>query len=185
MTDTASKTPVWARASGSAISGLSAEVVAFVVAAGSAVIAAAAQFFQHALSIPPCPLCLEQRKFHYVVIALALATAVAALKRAPKQYLAVGLAVVGLILLGGAAVAVYHSGVEWKLWAGPADCSGPIASFGKAGSLLEQMQTTSVVRCDEAGWRFLGLSLAGYNGLVSLALAALALRGAFTQARQR
>jgi disulfide bond formation protein DsbB len=187
MTATVSKTPAWSQASGSAaarLSGLSAEVAAFAVAVGSAAVVAAALFFQHVLAIAPCPLCLEQRKFHYVAIPLALVIAVAALKRMPKKYLAVGLAVVGLILLAGAAVAAYHAGVEWKLWAGPADCSGPIASFGKAGSLLEQMQTTSVVRCDEAGWRFLGLSLAGYNGLVSLMLAALALRGAVTQARQ-
>jgi disulfide bond formation protein DsbB len=188
MTDTVTKSPAWSRASGSAAAGragLSAEVTAFVVAAGSAAVVAAALFFQHVMLIAPCPLCLEQRKFHYAVIPLALVLAVAALKRAPKKYLAVGLAVIGLVLLAGAAVAAYHAGVEWKFWAGPADCSGPIASFGKAGGLLEQMQATSVVRCDEAGWRFLGVSLAGYNGLVSLALAALALRGAVTQARQR
>jgi disulfide bond formation protein DsbB len=185
MTDTVTKTQVWSRASGAAgVSGLSAEVAAFAVAVGSTVVVAAALFFQYVVAIPPCPLCLEQRKFHYVAIPLALMLAVAALKRMPKKYLAAGLAVLGLILFAGAAVAAYHAGVEWKLWAGPADCSGPIASFGKAGSLLEQMQATSVVRCDEAGWRFLGVSLAGYNGLVSLALAALALRAAITQARQ-
>ena len=80
-------------------------------------------------------------------------------------------------------------GLTAAIWSGPNPACrswrASTASFGKAGSLLEQMQATSVVRCDEAGWRFLGVSLAGYNGLVSLALAALALRGAITQARQR
>jgi disulfide bond formation protein DsbB len=94
-----------------------------------------------------------------------------------------GLAGLALVLLAGAAVAVYHSGVEWKLWAGPQDCSGPIQNFGSAGSLLEQMQRASVVRCDEAGWRFLGLSLAGYNAIGSLALAAVAARGVLRQRR--
>jgi len=152
-----------------------AATAALIVAAGSAAILAGTLFFQYVLLIAPCPLCLEQRKFHYVVIVLALATGVAALKRAPRALVVGALAVIGLVLLAGAAVAIYHSGVEWKLWAGPQDCSGPISSFGNAGSLLQQMEKTSVVRCDEASWRFLGLSLAGYNAIVSLALAAIAL----------
>ncbi|MDQ2084423.1 disulfide bond formation protein B [Xanthobacteraceae bacterium Astr-EGSB] len=187
MSDTA-KAAAWSRASGSAaalVGGLSASGSAFLVAAGSAAIVAAAHFFQYVLLIAPCPLCLEQRKFHYVAIPLALATGLAALKGAPNRLVAAGLALAAVVLFAGAVLAAYHSGVEWKLWAGPADCTGPIASFGQAGSLLEQMQTTSVVRCDEASWRFLGLSLAGYNGLVSLALAALAGRAAFVEARRR
>jgi len=186
MPDTA-KAAVFARTSGSAaalIGGLSAPATAFVVAAGSVAIVAAAHFFQYVLLIAPCPLCLEQRKFHYVAIALALATGVAALKAAPQKLVVAGLALTGLVLFAGAVLAAYHSGVEWKWWAGPADCSGPIASFGAAGSLLEQMQAVSVVRCDEVSWRFLGLSLAGYNALVSLMLAAIAGRAAWAQARR-
>jgi disulfide bond formation protein DsbB len=181
LTDTVTKTSAFMRASGSAagrMSALSASASAGVAAAGSAAVVAAALFFQHVLLIAPCPLCLEQRKFHYAVIPLALATLVAARRHAPRKLVGAGLVLVALILLAGAAVAVYHSGVEWKLWAGPADCSGPISSFGKAGGLLEQMQATSVVRCDEAGWRFLGVSLAGYNGLVSMALTFIAGLGA-------
>jgi disulfide bond formation protein DsbB len=155
-----------------------AATAALIVAAGSTAMMIGAQVFQHVLLIAPCPLCLEQRKFHYVAIVLALATAVAALKRAPRKWVVGALAVIGLVLLAGAAVAIYHSGVEWKLWAGPADCSGPITSFGKAGSLLDQIEKTSVVRCDEASWRFLGLSLAGYNAIVSLTLGAIALMAA-------
>ena len=88
-----------------------------------------------------------------------------------------GLSVLLLVLLFGAGFGVYHSGVEWKWWPGPQDCTGPIAGFGNAGTLLQQMQTSSVVRCDEASWRFLGLSLAGYNALISLAFALVALCG--------
>jgi len=51
-------------------------------------------------------------------------------------------------------------------------------SRGSAGSLLERLDTVKVIRCDEVQWRFLGLSLAGYNVLISLALAAIALWGA-------
>ena len=68
----------------------------------------------------------------------------------------------------------YHAGVEWHLWAGPTDCTGPLTDLNAGGSLLGQLQSINVVRCDEAAWRFLGISLAGYNVLISLALAAIA-----------
>jgi disulfide bond formation protein DsbB len=69
---------------------------------------------------------------------------------------------------------IYHAGVEWHWWAGPADCSGPLTDLRTGGSLLDQLHAVHVVRCDEAAWRFLGLSLAGYNVLISLALAVIA-----------
>jgi disulfide bond formation protein DsbB len=77
---------------------------------------------------------------------------------------------------------VFHAGIEWKWWDGPLACSGA-AEFGGAGSLLDRLQTINITRCDEAAWRFLGLSLAGYNALVSLALAAIALLGAKASAK--
>jgi disulfide bond formation protein DsbB len=86
-----------------------------------------------------------------------------------------GLAVILVAVLCGAALGVYHSGVEWHFWAGPADCSGPLGDLNSGGSLLEQLQSPiHVVRCDQAAWRFLGVSLAGYNVLISLAMAAIA-----------
>ena len=66
-----------------------------------------------------------------------------------------------------AGLGVYHAGIEWKFWQGPTECSGALAPLGGNIDLLKQIQTTSVVRCDEAAWRFLGLSLAGYNALVA------------------
>jgi disulfide bond formation protein DsbB len=77
-------------------------------------------------------------------------------------------------VLGSAGLAAYHAGVEWKWWPGPSDCSGPITGMGSATDLLRRMQSEIVVRCDDAAWRFLGLSLAGYNVLISIALAAVA-----------
>ena len=62
----------------------------------------------------------------------------------------------------------YHSGVEWGFWQGPTDCTGPIGNLGSAGNLLQRLDTVKVIRCDEVQWRFLGLSLAGYNVLISL-----------------
>ena len=95
--------------------------------------------------------------------------AIAALVRAPRELIAVGLLCVIVAMLCGAAFGVYHAGVEWHWWPGPADCSGPVTDFTPKGSMLSQLQSIRVVRCDEAAWRFLGVSLAGYNVLISLA----------------
>jgi disulfide bond formation protein DsbB len=151
---------------------------ALVIAAVGIAAILGAYFFQYVVKLAPCPLCLEQRIPYYVAIPLALAVALAARLRAPRLLVAAGLGLLLLAMLIGAGLGVYHAGVEWKFWPGPLDCSGPIAGFGSAGNLLQQMQTTSIVRCDEAAWRFLGLSLAGYNVLISLALAAVAACGA-------
>jgi disulfide bond formation protein DsbB len=77
-------------------------------------------------------------------------------------------------MLWNAGLGVYHSGVEWKWWQGPQECAGTLDDLGAAGGLLNKLQSITVVRCDEAAWRFLGLSLAGYNVLISLALAGVA-----------
>ncbi len=131
-------------------------------------------YFEFVLRLPPCPLCLEERIPYHVVIPLALLMTVAALARAPYKLLTVGFLAIIVAVLCGAALSTYHAGVEWHFWAGPTDCSGPLSDLRSQGSLLNQLQSINVVRCDEASWRFLGLSLSGYNVLISLALAALA-----------
>jgi len=128
------------------------------------------------LGYPPCPLCLEQRIPYYVAVPLAVVVAIAAGRGAPRGLVAGGLGALALAMLIGAALGVYHAGIEWKWWPGPADCSGPLDPLG-SGNLLERLQKINIVRCDEAPWRFLGLSLAGYNALISLALAAIAAWG--------
>jgi disulfide bond formation protein DsbB len=144
------------------------------VAAIAGLTLAGAWFFQLVLEILPCPLCLEQRYAYYVAVPVALLLALAAARGAPRLVLAAGLAVLALAALGNAGLGAYHAGVEWGLWQGPTDCSGPIVDLGSAGSLLARLDTVKVVRCDEVQWRFLGLSLAGYNVLISLAMAAIA-----------
>jgi len=154
-----------------------AAAAALAVFALSAATLAGAWFFQLVLKLPPCPLCLEQRIPYHVVIPLSLLLAIAALVRAPQKLIAVGFVVIIVATLCGAALAVYHAGVEWHFWPGPADCTGPLNDLKSGGSLLNQLQTVHVVRCDEAAWRFLGISLAGYNVLISLVLAAVAAYG--------
>ncbi len=136
-----------------------------------------AWYFQLVVKLPPCPLCLEERIPYYVVIPLSLLTATAALVRTPRKLIAVGLVAIIAAMLYGAALGTYHAGVEWRFWSGPTDCSGPVTDFTKRGSLLDQLQSVQVVRCDEAAWRLFSISLAGYNVLISLALAAISAFG--------
>ena len=134
-----------------------------------------AWFFQFALGYPPCPLCLQQRIPYYIVIPLSLAVALAARGGASPRLVGAGLAVILIAVVCGALLGTYHAGVEWHFWPGPADCSGPLGALNSGGSMLEQLQNPiHVVRCDQAAWRLLGISLAGYNVLISLAMAALA-----------
>ena len=138
---------------------------------------AGAWFFQLVLDIRPCPLCLEQRYAYYLAVPLGLLVAFVASRRTPRPVLLVGLALLAVAALANAWLGAYHAGVEWKFWQGPTDCSGPIVDFGKAGSLLDRLDSVKVIRCDEVQWRFLGLSLSGYNVLISLLMAAIAAWG--------
>jgi disulfide bond formation protein DsbB len=160
-----------------------AAAAAVAVAAVGAATIAGAWFFQYGLGLQPCPLCLEQRIPYYAAIPLAALIALAASRGMPRKLVVGGLVAVALLMLWGAGLGAYHAGVEWHWWPGPQDCTGPVAPLGSASDLLKRIQATSVVRCDEAAWRFLGLSLAGYNVLISLALAAIALWGVRRPAR--
>ncbi len=135
-------------------------------------------FFEYGLGYPPCPLCLEQRMSFYATVPLAALLWLGATHGASRKVLLLGLIVIVLIMLWNSGLAAYHAGIEWKLWTGPRDCTGPIDKFGSTTDLLKQLQKISLVRCDVAAWRFLGLSLAGYDVLLSLALAAIAAWGA-------
>jgi disulfide bond formation protein DsbB len=161
-----------------------AALAALAIAVIAAATLAGAWFFQLVLDIKPCPLCLEQRYAYYLALPLAAFLAFLAARGAPRQVLMAGFIVLLVATLANAWLGGYHAGVEWQFWPGPSDCSGPLVDFGKAGSLLEQLDKVKVVRCDEVQWRFLGLSLAGYNVLISLAMAAIALFG-FVRAAKR
>lgn len=154
-----------------------AAVVALAAFALSSAMLAGAWYFQLVLKIMPCPLCLEQRIFYYLVVPVSLVVAIAALVRAPQKLLTIGFIAIMVAVLCGAALAAYHAGVEWHFWAGPTDCSGPLSNLTAKGSLLDQLRSVNVVRCDTVSWRFLGISLAGYNVLISLMLAAIAAVG--------
>jgi disulfide bond formation protein DsbB len=157
---------------------------ALAITAIAAATLAGAWFFQLVLDIRPCPLCLEQRYAYYLAVPLGALLAWAAARHAPRTVLVAGLALLSLAALANAWLGGYHAGVEWGFWQGPTECSGPVLDLGKAGSLLDNLDKVKVIRCDEVQWRFLGLSLAGYNVLISLAMAAVAIRGIARSARR-
>jgi disulfide bond formation protein DsbB len=139
-------------------------------AAACAALLAAAFAFQHLGGLAPCPLCVWQRWPHVAGVALGLAGYALAPSRAGR--LAALLA--ALALAGGAGLAFYHVGVEQRWWQGPATCAGAgdIGALSPA-ELLQQIMAAPLVRCDEVAWSLAGLSMAGWNGVVSLALAGL------------
>ena len=75
-----------------------------------------------------------------------------------------------LLIVTTGALGVFHAGVEWKLWAGPSACTGNPVEFNG----LQGLNVRSIVRCDEAAWRLFGISMAGYNAIISLGAAACA-----------
>ncbi len=150
---------------------------AIAIALIAAATIAGAWFFQLVLDIVPCPMCLEQRWAYYAIIPLAVLIAIGAKLDVPRSVLLAGLALIALAALCNAVYGAYHAGVEWKFWPGPSSCTGSPALNLGGGSLLDQLDKVKVVPCDVVQWRFLGISLAGYNALISLLMAALAAWG--------
>lgn len=121
----------------------------------------------------PCPLCLTQRIPYYVAVPVALFAVAAA-----RPHPAVGRALLGLfglVMLVSAGLGAYHAGVEWGFWPGPSSCAVAAADTLSVEDLQAGIADTRVVPCDAVQWRFAGLSFAGWNALISLGLATIAL----------
>ena len=119
----------------------------------------------------PCELCLLQRWTYYVGTPFALIVGF----WNPK-WIRPALVVMALLWLGSAVFGVFHSGVEWGWWQGPTACSGGAEDLG-LGDGLPDLNLAGVM-CNEAAIRIFGLSLAGWNAVISAALALLAARAA-------
>ena len=147
---------------------LSTRNAALLVLAIATATIAGAWIFEY-LGYAPCPLCLKQRWAYYAGIPLALA--VAAIATGNRNAAKAGLVLLALLWIGSAGFGAYHAGVEWKFWPGPGTCGGDLSG------LLPDL-SKKVIACDEAAIRIFGLSLAGWNAVISLAMAAIALAGA-------
>lgn len=123
--------------------------------------------FQYIGGLAPCEMCIWQRWPHAAAIWLGLGGgALGAARILPRELLrGIAIAAIAAVAISG-AIGVFHAGVEWKFWPGPPACTG----FGYVPGVSDNFQ---IVRCDEAQWRLLGISLAGYNAIFSLMAAAL------------
>ncbi len=151
-----------------------------LVATGTIIAALA---FEYLGGYVPCPLCLQQRYAYYAAIPAAFAGLVL-LTSGKGKWSGLFFFLIALAFLANAGLGVYQAGAEWKFWPGPATCSGNLGITLDAGNLIEELEKTRVVRCDEASWRFAGLSFAGWNVLISLALFGAAISAAASSCRQ-
>ncbi len=125
----------------------------------------------------PCELCLKERWAYYAGVPLGALTTLAVIGGA-RRLAGAGFVLLALLFLGSAIFGAYHAGVEWGFWQGPTDCTGTLAKASSMSDFMTQLQTVRVVRCDAVAIRVLGLSLAGWNAVISLVIAVAAAIGA-------
>ncbi len=132
----------------------------------SAAVLGGAYAFQYLGGLQPCTLCLYQRWPWWI----AAGFAVVALLMIRDRRATRGLAAFGaMAVLVGTGIAVYHVGVEQHWWTGPSACSGTSETPQTLEALRAQILAAPVVRCDDIAWSLFGISMAGYNVLISLA----------------
>ncbi|MCC6205128.1 MAG: disulfide bond formation protein B [Hyphomicrobiales bacterium] len=158
-------------------------IAAIFLALAMAATVGTALGFQHIGGYIPCKLCYEQRMPYYVGAPLMLLAFASATLRLPAMVTRLLLLAGGLLMAYGLYLGVYHSGVEWGWWPGPTDCGVVDMSTVTGGSngVLDAIDTVVPPSCDKAALRILGLSMAGWNAVASLVLAAIAFRAAFAR----
>ncbi len=137
--------------------------LALLAAAGSAALLLGALAFQYIGGLPPCKMCIWQRWPHLVAVLIGAVFLVATYR---------------ILALAGAAAAittggigVFHAGVEQGWWDGPDTCTSGSIEGLSASQLLDQIMAAPVVRCDDIAWQMLGVSMAGWNAIISFGLA--------------
>ncbi len=127
---------------------------------------------QYVFGLFPCEMCWWQRWPHFAALAFAILSFFVPLKR-----LLVGLAALGIVVSG--LIGGFHAGVEYGWWQGITGCASAVPAGG--GNALDSIMNAPIIRCDVAPWSFLGISLAGWNFIVStasgLAILALLVKG--------
>ncbi len=139
-----------------------ARFLTILAALGSAALLLGAFGFQYLGGLAPCKMCLWQRYPH--AIAIGIGALAAFIPFAFLRYLG------ALAALTTAGVGAYHAGVEWKWWQGPTSCtSSPINDLSPQ-ELMAQILAAPITRCDDIAWEMLGLSMAGWNAVISFGL---------------
>lgn len=138
---------------------------ALLAASGSAALLLGALAFQYIADMAPCKLCVYQRWPHVVAVICGVLLLIA-----PLRLLA---GIGALAALNTAMIGAYHVGVEQKWWEGPNSCTSQPIDGMSTEALLDQIMAAPIVRCDEIPWEMFGISMAGWNALISLMLFAL------------
>lgn len=123
----------------------------------------------------PCPMCYAHRWIHVFSLVLGLGYyGLSQIKTDLKRHGPAACFLLALIFLAGFLYATRHAGIEYKWWAGPASCTGAnvgTLSLEDLSASLDRVQ--HIPLCDEAAWVMFGISMAGYNALLSLGLSAM------------
>nr|WP_255599341.1 disulfide bond formation protein B [Hasllibacter sp. MH4015] len=139
-----------------------------IAGAGSLALFLGALAFEYIGGLLPCAMCLWQRWPHRIAIGLALVGVMV-----PNAIIAwLG----ALSMVVNAGISLLHTGVERAWWQGPQVCGASAAQDLGSLSVDELFDTTSgpqLVLCNEAAWTFAGLSMASWNGIFCLILAAI------------
>jgi disulfide bond formation protein DsbB len=149
----------------------------------SAALLAGAHAFERFGGLAPCALCLDQREAHWTALAAALVGLGFSLVFKWRRAAAAAVGACSLIYLVSSCLAFYHAGVEFKFWPGPKTCAGAGAALGRGslGDILDK--GAPAVSCSDAAWTLFGVSMAGYNLLISAGLFALCLVAAASAMR--
>lgn len=148
------------------LTSLPARVYVAIAGLGSAALLAGAFAFQYIGGLAPCALCLWQRWPHAAAVVIMLLALLV-----PNRWL---MALGALAALTTAGIGGFHMGVEYGWWEGLQSCSGGSISGISMDDLLNPNAAVAApVRCDEVPWSLFGLSMAGWNMVLSLGLAAV------------
>lgn len=137
---------------------------------GSAALLLGAYAFQHIGGMPPCKLCLWQRWPHGT--AVLIGAAILFTGEAKIAWLGV------LAALSTSGIGFYHVGVEQGWWEGPTTCTASGVTNLSAQELMDQILAAPLVRCDDIAWQMAGISMAGWNAILSLGLALIWIQAA-------
>ncbi|MCA1492554.1 disulfide bond formation protein B [Sinorhizobium alkalisoli] len=153
--------------------------LAVLVTLGMTATVGGALGFEHIGGYIPCALCLLQRDPYYYGIPLGILAILTSVLKLPAWTTRTVLVLVGILMLVGAGIGVFHAGAEWHFWDGPSTCATTAQGISSdVGDLLGDLDAKHAPSCTEAALRVFGLSFAGWNVIASLILAAIALRGA-------
>lgn len=159
----------------------SARVTSVSLALLAAAMLAGAFAFEHIGKLVPCVLCWWQRYAWMAALAFAVVARLGAGTRTGVALLALA----ALATLAGAGTALFHVGVEQAWWEGTAECGTPFGGEMTVEERLKALLGQPVTRCDQVAWSMLGISMAGWNGLIALVAGGLALMVALRQMMDR